>query len=111
FALNAGTRSGTTCARAPSRQLAISLMVTARQPTGAGARGLTTLPSGSTSETGRKQPPLVGIDASVSARTAKYAAACAPDGTQLNGPLTCALVPLKSNSIAPSRVVTRTATR
>ena len=45
------------------------------------------MPLGRRSLIGRKQPPLVGMVGSVSARTAKHAAASEPDGTQLSGPL------------------------
>src|SRR3712207_7172637 len=45
-------------------------------------RSLTRLPSGRCSEIGRKQPALVGIAGSVSARIAKQAAASEPEGTQ-----------------------------
>jgi hypothetical protein len=46
------------------------LIVAVRQLTGAGALGLTTVPSGRIASTARKQPPLFGTDASEMARTA-----------------------------------------
>lgn len=52
-------------------QLAMRLMVAVRELTGADSSGLTNVPSGSRRVTGRKQPPLVGMDGSVSERTAK----------------------------------------
>ena len=67
---------------------AMRLMVEVRELTGAGSRGLTRLPSGRRSSIGRKQPPLIGIDGSDIASTAKYAPAQAPEGTQLKGPRT-----------------------
>ena len=66
----------------------IRLIVEVRAFTGAGSRGLTRLPSGRCNEIGRKQPALVGIAGSVSARIAKHAAASEPDGTQFIGPRT-----------------------
>ena len=69
------------------------------------------LPRGSTSRIGRKQPPLVGMVGSVSTRIAKQAAASEPDGTQLNGPRTCALDPVRSQIISPSAIVTATSMR
>ena len=50
---------------------AIRLMVEVRELTGAGSRGLTRVPSGSTSSMGRKHPPLMGTDESAIASTAK----------------------------------------
>src|SRR5258706_409532 len=84
-------------ARAPSLPPAMRLIVDVRALTGAGASGLTIVPGGSFRLIGRKQPPLVGMSGSVSARTAQHAAASEPDGTQFIGPLTWALVPAKSN--------------
>ena len=55
---------------APTITLAIRFSVAVREFTGAGSNGLTRLPSGRLRDTGRKQPPLVGMDGSVSARTA-----------------------------------------
>ena len=46
------------------------LMVAVRQLTGAGGRGFTTEPSGSTASTARKHPPLFGMDGSEMARIA-----------------------------------------
>src|ERR1700721_4197622 len=86
-------------------QPAMRLIVEVRALTGAGACGLTIVPGGKLRLIGRKQPPLVGISGSVSARTAQHAAASEPDGTQFICPLTCGLVPAKSNSIAPSATV------
>ena len=83
-------------ASADSMAPQMRLIVAVRALTGAGERGLTRLPAGSSSEIGRKQPPLLGIDGSVTARTAKQAAARLPDGTQLTGPRTCGLVPVRS---------------
>ena len=45
-------------------------IVAVRALTGAGSRGLTRLPSGRVRVMGRKQPPLPGIEGSVTARTA-----------------------------------------
>ena len=84
----AGTRSGNTSANAEMIEPAMRLMVEVRAFTGAGSRGLTRLPSGKCNEIGRKQPALVGIAGSVSARIAKHAAASEPDGTQFIGPRT-----------------------
>src|SRR3954469_2859706 len=95
----AGALSDMTCASAPTMTPAMRLIVEVRALTGAGSSGLTRLPGGRCSEIGRKQPPLVGIFGSVRARTAQHAAASDPDGTQLNGPRTCGLVPVKSISI------------
>jgi hypothetical protein len=77
---------------------AIRLIVAVRQLTGAGGRGFTRLPSGSTVSRARKQPPLLGIrdSGSVTERSAKHAAAYGPDAMQLNGPRTCGDVPVKS---------------
>ncbi len=66
----AGTRSGAASANALTSAPQIRLMVAVRALTAAGARGLTSEPSGRCSVTGRKQPALVGMVASVSARTA-----------------------------------------
>ena len=93
---SAGTLSGIASLNALRMHPVIRLIVAVREPTGAGATGFTSDPLGRCSVTGRKQPALVGIVGSVSARTAKYAAAWDPDGTQLNGPLSCAPVPVKS---------------
>src|SRR4029077_15980885 len=98
----AGTLLGSTGAKAPIIQVVIRLMVEVRAFTGAGSSGLTIEPLGKRNATGRKHPPLVGMRGSVSARTAKHAAASEPEGTQLSGPRTCALVPSKSKVIVPS---------
>src|SRR5215468_1360248 len=95
----AGTFVGSTGAKAPIMQVVIRLMVEVRAFTGAGSSGLTIDPLGSRRVSGRKHPPFVGMRGSVSARTAKQAAASEPEGTQLRGPRTCALVPSKSNVI------------
>src|SRR3984957_20535208 len=92
-------------------QPAMRLIVEGRALTGAGASGLTMVPCGSLSRIGREEPPLVGISGSVSARTAQHASASDPDGTQFIGPLTWALVPAKSNSIAPLPTVAATSMR
>ena len=76
-------------------QPVMRLMVEVRALTAAGSCGLTIVPLGRRSVIGRKQPPLVGMVGSVSARTAKHAAASEPDGTQLSGPFTCGLVPVE----------------
>ena len=71
------------------------LIVAVRHPVGAGSIGFTRLASGSVSAIGRKQPPLLGMRAfgSVTARSAKQAAANGPDGMQLNGQLAPVVVP------------------
>ncbi len=89
-------------------QPAMRLMVAVRALTGAGSAGLTSDPSGRCRLTGRKQPPLVGMRGSVTARTAKYSAAWEPEGTQLNGPLTWGSVPVKSQCRRSPRTVTAT---
>src|SRR5918993_275530 len=106
-----GTRSGSTVASAESMQPVIRLIVAERAFTGAGERGLTRLPSGKVRLIGRKQPPLFGIDGSVTALTAKQAAARLPDGTQLTGPRACGLVPVRSKWMSPPATVTATSTR
>ncbi len=68
--LAAGILPGRAPTSAPRMVSAMRLMVAVRQLTGAGGRGLTMVPSGSTASTARKQPPLLGIDASAMARTA-----------------------------------------
>ncbi len=70
LALSAGTLSGSAFLSAPTITLAIRFSVAVREFTGAGSTGLTRLPSGRLRVTGRKQPPLVGMDGSVRARTA-----------------------------------------
>ena len=107
----AGTRSGSTVASAESMQPVIRLIVAERAFTGAGERGLTRLPSGKVRLIGRKQPPLFGIDGSVTALTAKQAAARLPDGTQFTGPRACGLVPVRSKWMSPPSTVTATSTR
>ena len=57
----AGTFSGMTCASAPTIEPAIRLIVEVRALTDAGSSGLTKVPFGRRSLTGRKQPPFVGI--------------------------------------------------
>jgi hypothetical protein len=66
----AGILPGSAPTSAPRIVSAMRLIVAVRQLTGAGGRGLTMVPSGSTASTARKQPPLFGIDASEIARTA-----------------------------------------
>ena len=78
------------------------LIVEVRALTGAGSRGLTMRALRQVEADRRKQPALVGIVGSVSARTAQQAAASEPDGTQFIGPRTCGLVPVKSKWIASS---------
>ena len=70
-AASAGTRSGSASLKAPRMQPVMRLIVAVREPTGAGSHGFTSVPSGRWSDTGRKQPALVGIVGSVRARTAK----------------------------------------
>jgi len=87
------------------------LIVEVRALTGAGSSGLTMVPLGRRSFTGRKHPPLVGMRGSVRARTAKHAAAREPDGTQLSGPRTCGLVPSKSKVMVPFFTIAATSIR
>src|SRR5436305_14990638 len=98
----AGTRSGATSASAISMVLVMRLIVAVRAFTGAGSRGLTIKPAGSVSVIGRKQPPLLGMAGLVTARTAKQAAARLPEGTQLIGPFTCGLDPVRAKWMVPS---------
>ena len=58
--LAAGMRSGSARTSAPRMVSAMRLTVAVRQLTGAGGRGLTRLPGGSTTSTARKQPALFG---------------------------------------------------
>src|SRR5690242_18474840 len=76
---SAGTFAGMTGRNAPRMHPAMRLIVAVRAFTAAGDFGLTIDPSGRFSEIGRKQPALVGMLGSVTARIAKQAAARAPD--------------------------------
>src|SRR5262249_54139299 len=86
--LAAGMRPGRARTRAPRMVSAMRLMVAVRQLTGAGGRGVTIVPSGSTASAAPKQPPLLGIDGSEIARTGKYTADRVEAGTELKGPRT-----------------------
>ena len=92
-------------------EVVIRLIVEVREQTGAGSTGLTMLPLGRMTSIGRKQPPLEGIEGSVSTRMAKQAAASAPEGTTLKGPRTCGLLPERSQTIRSALIVTATSMR